>query len=113
METPKGKNFKKYVCLYEALGTACLLITFNWSGPDAQAIAISIFASIIMYGQVSGGHFNPAVTIAVFIKETFMNGNMASNLMMATIVILSQLVGATAGVTFVGLILTHITPPIS
>ena len=75
METPKGKTFKGYVCLYEALGTACLLITFNWSGPDAQAIAISIFASIIMYGQVSGGHFNPAVTLAVLIKETMTNGD--------------------------------------
>lgn len=110
METPKGKDFKGYVCFYEALGTACLLITFNWSGPDAQAIAISIFASIIMYGQVSGGHFNPAVTIAVLIKETFMNGDFGQNAVMALIVILSQLIGATAGVTFVGLILTHISP---
>ena len=75
METPKGKIYKGYVSLYEALGTACLLITFNWSGPDAQAIAISIFASIIMYGQVSGGHFNPAVTLAVLIKETMTNGD--------------------------------------
>ena len=89
METPKGKNFKGFVCLYEALGTALLLITFNWSGPDAKAIAISIFASIIMYGQVSGGHFNPAVTIAVLIKETFTNGNFGSNAVMAIIVILS------------------------
>lgn len=63
-----------------------------------------------MFGQVSGGHFNPAVTIAVLIKETQTNGNMCQNLIMAVLVISSQLIGATVGVTFVGLILTHIEP---
>ena len=60
METKKGKGSKTLTCVYEMIGTALLIIPFNWSGersedgfgrgPDASAIAITLFASILIFG---------------------------------------------------------------
>jgi hypothetical protein len=50
MEIDKGNGNKIIVCLFEAIGTALLIISFNWSGADPQAIAITIFACILMFG---------------------------------------------------------------
>jgi glycerol uptake facilitator-like aquaporin len=53
------------------LGTAFLLISINWSLGNASGITIGLLISIVTLGWVSGGHFNPAVTVGVFLKETF------------------------------------------
>jgi aquaporin Z len=73
MEVPGGHNNKVYVCIYELLGTAFLLYAINQSAEfgdfQPEAIGFTIFASITVFGGVSGGHFNPAVTMGVFTKE--------------------------------------------
>ena len=46
-------------------------------------------------GEVSGGHFNPAVTLGVLIAEG--KENFMMNLPYAFAIIFAQLVGATAG----------------
>ena len=95
MEVPGGHQNKALVCLYEALGTATLLLAINWTnGGNAYAIAITIFAAIVVFGSVSGAHFNPAVTIAVLIK----NGKIAKDLPFAVMIIVSQIVGGFIGV---------------
>ena len=95
MEVPGGHQNKALVCLYEALGTATLLLAINWtSGGNPYAISITIFAAIVVFGSVSGAHFNPAVTIAVLIK----NGKIAKDLPFAVMIIVSQIVGGFIGV---------------
>lgn len=95
MEVPGGHQNKGLVCLYEAMGTATLLLAINWcSGANPYAIAITIFAAIVVFGSVSGAHFNPAVTIAVLIK----NGNIAKDLPFAIMIIVAQIVGGFIGV---------------
>lgn len=73
MEVPGGKQNKIKVCLYEALGTAFLITAINWSASkpqlQPQTIGLSITISALILGGISGGHFNPAITIAVWIKE--------------------------------------------
>lgn len=73
MEVPGGKQNKLKVCLYEALGTAFLITAINWSASkpelQSQTIGLSITISALILGGVSGGHFNPAITMAVFVKE--------------------------------------------
>lgn len=120
------------VCIYEALGTALLLIALNMSGPmgstDALAVAGSIFVAIVMFGPVSGGHFNPAVTVSVFIKEAFNNTQDTSaieNLIFGGLIILSQITGAIISVCFCHLVLSssdtfeaykrelHLCPPMT
>lgn len=91
----------------EFIGTALLLATVVGSGimgetlsPDNDAIALLgntiatgaiLVVLIMMFGPVSGAHFNPAVTLAFLIK-----GDIRPN--DAAIYILMQLVGAVFGV---------------
>ena len=73
MEIQGGINNKFFVCAYEAMGTALLLVALNFSGQpgstDPQAVAGAIFVGIVIFGPICGGHYNPAVTTAVYIKE--------------------------------------------
>ena len=77
MEVVGGEKNKLTVCLFEALGTCFLLMAINCgadSGNDtigyqAEVVAITILGSIIIFGPITGAHFNPAVTIGVLIRE--------------------------------------------
>ena len=75
MEIEGGHKIKKIVCLYEAIGSALLIIALNWSNYIAKdqfgpvGLGLTLFSCITILGPVSGGHFNPAVTIGVLIRE--------------------------------------------
>ena len=57
----------------EFIGTlfflSIILNVVNDSSVGVIAIAVGLLAAIYMVGGVSGGHFNPAITMAVFVKE--------------------------------------------
>lgn len=74
MEVPGGHANKKNVLLYECLGTAFLLVSINMSAHfggsgsfQPIAVALTLYSLIMIYGPVSGAHFNPAVTVGVFV----------------------------------------------
>ena len=56
------------------------------------AIGLTIAGAIHLFGNITGGHFNPAVTIAVLIRE-----GKSSNIGFALIIIISQIIGAVVG----------------
>ena len=64
------------------------------------SIAFSLFSSILLFGAITGGHFNPAVTLAVYISEA----KWKDNLKWLFMVIIAQIVGA-----FLGNFLTELT----
>jgi len=69
----------------ELIGT--LLLTLAVAGGDPMAVGL-VFMAILYYGShISGGHYNPAVTTAVFVR-----GKM--DLLEALKYILAQIVGA-------------------
>ena len=72
METKIQKNNKVIVCLYESLGTGILLYAINMTqgspwGPFA--VSFTIFALILIGGPITGAHYNPAVTLGVYISN--------------------------------------------
>lgn len=77
----------KYII--EAIGTFFLVITIAFTG-NPIAIGGMLAAMVYMGGYISGGHFNPAVTIAVYTrgKITFRE---------TVKYMVSQIVGATLG----------------
>jgi glycerol uptake facilitator-like aquaporin len=56
------------VMICEMLGTALFLYGIIMTG-TAQTIPFSLFASILLFGAITGGHFNPAVSLGVYIGE--------------------------------------------
>ena len=68
MEVPGGINRKFTVATYEMLGTGLFVYGILVSGGNALAVPIALFASIIIFGGITGGHFNPAVSLGVFIS---------------------------------------------
>ena len=68
MEVKGGHDRKFTVALFEMLGTALFIYGIIMTG-TAATIPFSLFASILIFGAITGGHFNPAVTIGVYIAE--------------------------------------------
>jgi glycerol uptake facilitator-like aquaporin len=72
MEVKGGHQLKGWVLLFEFIGTANLLYAINTSTEGGMApwgAGLTIMGNICMFGYVTGGHFNPAITLAVLIAE--------------------------------------------
>ena len=93
MEVPKNSEKYLLVSVYEMLGTALFLYCILVSNGNALAVVGGLFASIIIFGGVTGGHFNPAVSLGVYIA----NGKYASQIGMLISIIAAQFVGACLG----------------
>ena len=101
METPKGHDRKFLVCLYEGLGVmffTYLVIVSSVTGSDSWGITgpLALFVAINIFGGVSGGHMNPAVTLGIYVREA----KYAHNLMFMLMTIASQCAGAMVGMLF-------------
>lgn len=88
-----GHNRKLLVCFYEAIGSALFMYCILASGGNAYAVCMGLFASIMIFGGVTGGHFNPAVTLGVYTAS----GEYGKNLLLMIFIILFQLLGAVGG----------------
>ena len=75
----------------EFIGTlfflSIILNVVNDSSIGVIAIAVGLLAAIYMVGGVSGGHFNPAVSIMMIMK-----GNLPAD--MTILYIIAQIIGA-------------------
>ncbi len=96
METPTGNQRKPLVALYELMGSALFVYMILVSTGDAIAVPLALFAMIIIFGGITGGHFNPAVTLGVYISEGDAE-KFKTNLPMTVLVTISQLIGALLG----------------
>jgi aquaporin Z len=73
MEVDGGHANKGSVLLYELIGTALLILSVNASVKFGDFLPVCVgamlFANIAFMGGVSGGHYNPAVSLGVFVSE--------------------------------------------
>jgi aquaporin Z len=60
-----GEAVKKY--LIEFIGTFLLVLTIGLSSGNALAIGAVLVALVYMGGYISGGHYNPAVTLSILL----------------------------------------------
>ena len=94
METKFGSERKVTVAIYEALGTLLFTYCILVSNADAIAGAFALFTMIVIFGSVSGGHFNPAVTVGVYLAQ---GDHYMDNLPLGGFVIVAQCIGSLAG----------------
>jgi aquaporin Z len=91
--------------LIEVIGTFFFLSVILNSLSDKNitpiSIVVALLAVIYFGGRVSGGHFNPAVSVAMFLKK-----NITINLLVGYII--SQLIGAGLAVKFNDFVIAHL-----
>lgn len=101
-----GYQNKYWCAAHEILGTAFLLLAVQWgtvSGHTPKAVGLSVFCFAVIIGQVSGGHMNPAVSTALFMREC--HRNYQGNLCTFFLYIISQILGGILGIMigFIGI----------
>ena len=74
MEVPGAKSNKVAVCFYEFIGSAVLVVAYNWTYGNTPinhilGISFTYFALYALFGTISGAHFNPALTLGVLIQK--------------------------------------------
>ena len=93
MEMPQGSERKALVASRELFGTAIFIYMILVSTGDELAVPLALFSVILIFGGITGGHFNPAVTLGVYFNE----GKYTENLVYCILIIMGQLVGALTG----------------
>ena len=75
MEVIGGKERWYHVVLYEFVGTAFLITAVNMTSDTESGalepigVGLMLMCNILIFGRVSGGHFNPAVTTGILLYE--------------------------------------------
>jgi len=91
---------KPAVFVYEALGTALLLFAINMQNGEffgQFGIAFMIFACLLIGGPITGAHYNPSVTVGVYLT----NMKFREDLPMFLVMLAAQVVGGILGVMLV------------
>lgn len=106
METPTGHDRKLLVCLYEFMGQIFFMYAVLVSAGTGSAFAglvgpLALFVSVSIFGAVTGGHFNPAVTLGVYFREA----KYKDNFLFMAMIISSQISGAITGMLLSYLVL--------
>ena len=101
MEIVTAAKNKHLVFIYEALGTMMLMFAINIQAGSTAfgqfGIAFMLFACLLIGGPITGAHYNPAVTIGVFIT----NKHWKEDFAMFAVMISAQFVGSVMGVFLV------------
>lgn len=101
MEVPAGHSFKFDVLLVEFVATSFLVFAVLVSAGNPIAVAGTLFCLILASGPITGAHFNPAVTLAVFIW----NRKFKKDLCFMLMIFVAEFAGGLLGVFWSWLVL--------
>ncbi len=90
----------------EAVGAFFLVLVYGFTG-DALTIGLTLVALVYVGYHISGSHFNPAVSLAFFIKGKLSGADFA-------VYLISQLIGgflAAAVIFFLSTSVFYLDPP--
>ena len=98
MDNERGHGRKFLVALNEFLGVTFfmyIVVVGGVTGSDTWGISgpLALFVMINIFGGISGGHFNPCVSLGVYVREAQWGKNLAFLFMY----ILAQICGAICG----------------
>lgn len=82
-------HWAKYAA--EFIGTCVFLTIILKSGGNKYVIALGLLAALLFMESVSGGHFNPAVSFMMYVKDQLSGQDLAGY-------IIAQLLGAIAAI---------------
>lgn len=109
METGKShfddfaQRYGFYAALvYEMIGTAVVTWSYNLVYKSDEIRAVAYFVMYILAVNVSGGHFNPATSLAVYMTES---ESKSRNTRYLIAVIIFQIIGAYLGVVMAFILL--------
>ena len=91
-----------YMALYEFFGCLLFIVGINCSQNDASVAALGLFIAATLTGRLSGGHFNMAVTLAVYVVEGKWMANIGIALSVAIIDILGAFTGMMLSIGILG-----------
>ena len=101
MEIPGGHKNKTKVLLYELFGTSFLVYAALTSGGNAVAVGLTLMVIIMCTGSITGAHYNPAVTMGVYVWKRQWGKNFGFFLML----LVAQFLGAMLGTGLTWLVL--------
>jgi len=91
MEVLNGDKNKFAVLITEFFGTLFFSLAFNLQGNEGTVMMpLVLYSLIIITGDISGGHMNPAVTVGVYIERK----KYCKNFLFMVLIIIVQTVGA-------------------
>ena len=94
MET-QNNDRKIGVFTYEFVGTSIIMYALMLSrGQFTETVQVVTLAMMLLAWNISGGHFNPAITLGMFIAEK----KLKENVVTAAIMIVAQFTGAMFGI---------------
>ena len=98
MDSERGHGRKMLVAFNEFLGVTFfmyIVVVGGVTGSDIWGISgpLALFVMINIFGGISGGHFNPCVTLAIYVREA----KFAENLVFCLMYIIAQISGALVG----------------
>lgn len=97
MEIYAAKENKLIVFVYEMMGTAMLVYAINMQYMETFGvfgIAFMLFAWLLIGGPITGAHFNPAVTVGVYIS----NKHWQEDVNMFLITLMAEFTGGIFGI---------------
>jgi len=98
----KGHDRMAMVCFCEFLGTALFIFGILGTGGTSLPLSIpfSLLASVVIWGDITGGHFNPAVTLGVWTTL----GDKGKNFIFMLFIMISQILGGllSIGLAYLG-----------
>jgi len=98
MDNERGHSRKFLVAANEFMGQVFfmyIVLVGSVTGSDAWGISgpLALFVMINIFGGISGGHFNPCVTLGVYVREAEWGRNLPFMLMY----LMAQFSGAIVG----------------
>ena len=101
MEVPGGHDNKLGCFIYEVIGTTMLSYAVLISAGNFIGVVFTLMIALIIGGPISGGHYNPAVTTAVYLWK----GEFGRNLKIFLLYLAAEFIGCLIAVGLYNLVL--------